>query len=115
MPASIEAKSGYLLLRTAFAPTFVTSTVLFGATQSAVAAPKRVEGSVCHFPNVQRGRWVGFFDAYEEGTNVFTLKDGSRSITVWRCFRTTADCTAWKYWMQTDYRAGPQLTWCRKK
>jgi hypothetical protein len=102
-------------MRTALALTFVISSVLTGATQGAVAAPKRVEGRVCHFPNVQRGTWIGFFDGYEEAMNVFTLKDGRRHITVWRCFSTKADCTAWKYWMQTDYRAGSQLTWCRKK
>lgn len=79
------------------------------------AAPPRIKGERCHFPNVQRGTWVGFFDGYEEGTSVFTLRDIRRHVTVWRCFNSKADCTAWKYWMQTDYDAGPKLTWCRKK
>lgn len=81
----------------------------------ASAAPKRVNGSYCHFPNVAKGTWVGYFDGAEETISVFSGKDTVRPITVWRCFKTKADCTAWKYWMQTDYRAGPQLAWCRKK
>lgn len=86
----------------------------FGTAESAYAAPKRVEGRLCHFPNVAKGTWVGFFDGYQEITR-WNGEDGRASVTVWRCFKTKADCTAWKYWMQTDYRAGPQLTWCRKK
>lgn len=81
----------------------------------ASAAPKRVNGAYCHFPNVAKGTWVGYFDGADEAFNVFDMKDTVRHITVWRCFKSKADCTAWKYWMQTDYRAGPQLTWCRKK
>ncbi|MGB8819180.1 MAG: hypothetical protein WCC66_14790 [Rhizobiaceae bacterium] len=85
------------------------------AWSPAEAAPKRVSGERCAFPRVSQGTWVGFFDGYEAATDVFTLRDSRRHITVWRCFRTKANCTAWKYWMQTDYRAGPQLTWCRRK
>jgi hypothetical protein len=83
--------------------------------QPAAAAPQRVEGRYCNFPHVAKGTWVGFFDGSEEALDIFNMRDSRRSITVWRCFKTKADCTAWKYWMQTDYRAGPQLTWCRKK
>lgn len=80
----------------------------------AVAAPPRLKGERCHFPNVQPGTWVGFFDGYEESISLFTLRDIERHVTVWRCFKSKADCTAWKYWMQTDYDAGPKVTWCRK-
>jgi hypothetical protein len=38
-----------------------------------------------------------------------------RQVTIWRCFRTKAACVAWKYWAQTDYDKGPNLTWCRRK
>ena len=85
------------------------------APVSSFSAPARVEGARCHFPSVAKGTWVGYFDGAEEAFDLFKMKDSKRHITVWRCFRTKADCTAWKYWMQTDYRAGPQLTWCRKK
>lgn len=78
------------------------------------AAPKRVEGRVCNFPHVKPGTWVGFFDGWEAVTRLDGA-DGRESVTVWRCFQTKAECTAWKYWMQTDYRAGPQLTWCKRK
>jgi hypothetical protein len=79
------------------------------------AAPKRVNGNYCHFPNVKSGTYVGFFDGYGEAFDVFRLRDTRDQITVWRCFKTKADCNAWKYWMQTDYAAGPRVTWCRKK
>ena len=80
---------------------------------SANAAPPRVEGAPCHFP-VARGTWVGFFDGgYEETT--FTGRDVIRQVTIWRCFRAKAQCVAWKYWAQTDYDKGPNVTWCRRK
>ena len=85
-----------------------------GTYEPAQAAPKRIEGRTCHFPNVAKGTWVGFLDGWKEVT-YWNGKDGRENVTVWRCFKTRADCTAWKYWVQTDYRAGPQLTWCRKK
>ena len=79
----------------------------------AAAAPPRVEGERCYFP-VAKGTWVGFFDGgYEETT--FTGRDVRRQVTIWRCFRTKAACTAWKYWAQTDYDKGPSVTWCRRK
>jgi hypothetical protein len=95
------------------AAAFAFSTVLLPV--SGEAAPLRVKGERCYFPNVERGKWVGFFDGYEEATNVFNLRDSRRHITVWRCFSSKAECTAWKYWMQTDYNAGPKLTWCKRK
>jgi hypothetical protein len=80
----------------------------------ALAAPPRVDGHACHFPNVKRGTWVGFFDGAKSVTR-FDGEDGREHVTFWRCFNTAAECKAWKYWVQTDYRAGPQVTWCRKK
>lgn len=77
------------------------------------AAPKRVKGSYCHFP-VAKGTWVGFLDGSYEETS-FMGRDVIRRITLWRCFRTKADCTAWKYWAQTDYGRLPPTAWCRKK
>ena len=79
----------------------------------ASAAPPRVEGERCYFP-VERGTWVGFLDGGYEETN-FLGRDVIRQVTIWRCFRTKAACTAWKYWAQTDYDKGPQVTWCRRK
>lgn len=80
----------------------------------AQTAPKRVEGKACYFP-VRPGTWVGFFDGGYEETG-FNGHDYIRQVTIWRCFKTKADCTAWKYWVQTDYY-GPasQTTWCRRK
>jgi hypothetical protein len=79
----------------------------------ASAAPPRVEGERCYFP-VERGTWVGFFDGGYEETS-FTGRDVRRQVTIWRCFRSKAACVAWKYWAQTDYDKGPNLTWCRRK
>jgi hypothetical protein len=79
----------------------------------AAAAPPRVEGALCYFP-VAKGTWVGFFDGGYEETN-FMGRDVIRQVTIWRCFRTKAACVAWKYWAQTDYDKGPNLTWCRRK
>ncbi len=42
-------------------------------------------------------------------------RDVIRQVTLWRCFRTKAQCVAWKYWAQTDYDRGPNVTWCRRK
>jgi hypothetical protein len=82
-------------------------------TAPTLAAPSRVEGARCYFP-VARGTWVGFFDGgYEETT--LTGRDVRRQVTIWRCFRTKAACVAWKYWAQTDYDKGPNVTWCRSK
>jgi hypothetical protein len=94
--------------------TIALSLALPGLATPANAAPRRVEGQYCHFPHVQKGTWVGFFDGWQQVTR-FDGEDGRESVTIWRCFQTKADCTAWKYWAQTDYRGGPQLTWCRKK
>ena len=80
----------------------------------AFAAPPRVEGEACNFSHVKLGTWVGFFDG-EEAEARFLNDDYHEHVTLWRCFNTKADCVAWKYWAQTDHRAGPQLTWCRKK
>ena len=102
-----------MLIPSLAAITLVLSPVM--APSEALAAPPRVKGERCYFPNVERGTWVGFFDGYENDTDVFTLRDINRHVTSWRCFKSKADCTAWKYWMQTDYSAGPKLTWCRKK
>ena len=77
------------------------------------AAPPRVKGERCYFP-VAKGTWVGFFDGGYEETN-FMGRDVIRQVTLWRCFRTKAQCVAWKYWAQTDYDRGPNLTWCRRK
>jgi hypothetical protein len=79
----------------------------------ASAAPPRIEGERCYFP-VERGTWVGFFDGGYEETS-FTGRDVIRQVTIWRCFGSKAACTAWKYWAQTDYDKGPQVTWCRRK
>ena len=95
---------------------FAALTLTFAAllpSVSASAAPPRIEGERCYFP-VAKGTWVGFFDGGYEETN-FTGRDVRRQVTIWRCFRTKAQCVAWKYWAQTDYDRGPQVTWCRRK
>jgi hypothetical protein len=92
----------------------ILATALPISAKPSFAAPPRVEGHYCNFPNVRHGTWVGFFDGSRTVTR-FDGEDGREHITLWRCFNTKAECTAWKYWAQTDYRAGPQLTWCRKK
>jgi hypothetical protein len=79
----------------------------------AAAAPKRVKGAACYFP-VERGTWVGFFDGGKRQT-AWNGREYIHQVTFWRCFRTKADCTAWKYWVQTDFPDGPNLTWCRRK
>ena len=77
------------------------------------AAPPRVEGERCYFP-VEKGTWVGFFDGGYADTG-WNGRDIIRQVTIWRCFRTKANCVAWKYWVQTDYDKGPNVTWCRRK
>jgi hypothetical protein len=79
----------------------------------ASAAPPRVEGERCYFP-VERGTWVGFLNGYYETTG-WHGRDVIREVTIWRCFRTKAACTAWKYWAQTDYGRLPPTAWCRRK
>jgi hypothetical protein len=79
----------------------------------APAAPKRIQGERCDFPRVAAGAWVGFFDGYETTSRFVSREDEHRPVRQWRCFRIKADCTAWKYWMQTDYRASQ--TWCRRR
>ena len=83
--------------------------------EAAFAAPPRIKGERCNVGSASPGTWVGYFDGYREVTSVFTLRDIRKNVTAWRCFRSKADCTAWKYWMQTDFDAGPKVTWCRKK
>jgi hypothetical protein len=79
----------------------------------AAAAPPRVRGEACYFP-VEPGIWVGFFDGGKLET-AWNGRDHIRHVTFWRCFDTKAQCTAWKYWVQTDFPDGPNLTWCRRK
>ena len=79
----------------------------------ALASPPRIKGERCYFP-VVRGTWVGFFEG-GYGDTALDGRDIRRQITIWRCFRTKAACVAWKYWAQTDYDKGPNLTWCRRK
>lgn len=79
------------------------------------AAPERVEGLRCNSVNAANARWIGFFSGYREDPIISNGDDRRINVTVWRCFKTKADCTAWKYWMQTDYLAGGQATWCRRK
>lgn len=81
----------------------------------ASAAPKRVDGLRCNSANAANAAWVGFFSGYRADPIISNGDDRRINITVWRCFKTKADCTAWKYWMQTDYLAGGQTTWCRRK
>jgi hypothetical protein len=83
------------------------------AAAPATAAPPRVEGARCQFP-VARGTWVGFFDG-GYGDTAPDGRDFISQVTIWRCFHSKAECVAWKYWAQTDYDKGPQLTWCRRK
>lgn len=99
------------LLSTAAAFSLAFSAILTSTPAS--AAPPRIEGERCYFP-VAKGTWVGFFDGGYEETN-FMGRDVRRQVTIWRCFRTKAACVAWKYWAQTDYDRGPQVTWCRRK
>ncbi len=91
---------------TVSAPAFVAS---------AGAAPKRVEGLRCNSANASNTNWVGFFSGYRADPIISNGDDRRINITAQRCFKTKADCTAWKYWMQTDYLAGGQTTWCRKR
>jgi hypothetical protein len=79
----------------------------------AIAAPPRVKGELCYFP-VEPGTWVGFFDGGKRQT-AWNGREYTHQVTFWRCFRTKAQCTAWKYWVQTDFPDGPNLTWCRRK
>lgn len=94
--------------------TLILATALPVSIAPALAAPLRVKGQRCDFPHVRPGTWVGFFDG-EEAEARFLSDDRHEHVTLWRCFNTKAECVAWKYWAQTDHRAGPQLTWCRKK
>lgn len=79
----------------------------------ALSAPPRVEGEHCAAGRAPAGTWIGFFDGYETTTRFVSREDSYWPVTEWRCFQSRADCVAWKYWMQTDYRASQ--TWCRKK
>ena len=95
-------------------PSLMAALALPAAMGPVEAAPRRVEGTACHFP-VRPGTWVGFFDGGYEDTG-FDGRDVIRQVTIWRCFKSKAACTEWKYWVQTDYAgAAPQLTSCRKK
>ena len=79
------------------------------------AAPKRVDGLRCNSASAANAKWVGFFSGYKADPIISNRDDRRINVTAWRCFKTKADCTAWKYWMQTDYLAGGQTTWCRRK
>ncbi len=81
--------------------------------QPASAAPPRLEGKTCPF-KVPPGTWVGYFDGYRESPFI-TREDSYWPVTRLRCFKTRADCIAWKYWIQTDFPAGTRTTWCRLK
>jgi hypothetical protein len=82
-------------------------------TSPALSAPPRLEGEYCAAGRAPAGTWIGFFDGYEKETRFVSREDSYWPVTEWRCFNSKADCIAWKYWMQTDYRASQ--TWCRKK
>ena len=92
----------------------IIATALPSGIAPAFAAPPRIEGQRCHFPHVKPGTWVGFFDG-QEAQPRFLNSETYAPVTLWRCFNTKAECIAWKYWAQSDHRAGPQVTWCRKK
>lgn len=79
----------------------------------AFAAPPRVEGERCAAGRAPAGTWIGFFDGYETTSRFVSREDVFWPVTEWRCFNTRSECVAWKYWMQTDYRASQ--TWCRRK
>lgn len=92
----------------------IVATALPSGIVPATAAPPRVEGHACNYPHVKQRTWVGFFDGQEAEAR-FLNDERHEHVTLWRCFDTKAECVAWKYWAQTDHRAGPQLAWCRKK
>ena len=79
----------------------------------ALSAPSRIEGERCAAGRAPAGTWIGFFDGHETTSRFVSREDTYWRVIEWRCFDSKADCTAWKYWMQTDYRASQ--TWCRKK
>jgi hypothetical protein len=87
--------------------------ISISAATSALAAPPRVEGQQCAPARAPAGKWIGFFDGHETTSRFVSREDAFWPVTEWRCFNNKADCLAWKYWMQTDYRASQ--TWCRRK
>lgn len=95
----------------------VASALLIGASipvaSPTYAAPPRVEGQRCAPARAPSGTWIGFFDGHETTSRFVSREDEFWPVTEWRCFDNRADCVAWKYWMQTDYRASQ--TWCRRK
>jgi hypothetical protein len=82
--------------------------------QNVFAAPKRVEGRSCSFYRAAPGTWLGYFDGVKESP-IISFGDRYYPVTIVRCFKTRADCKAWKYWVQTDYPIAPRAAWCRKK
>jgi hypothetical protein len=80
----------------------------------ASAAPPRVKGQSCSYPKAPRGTWVGYFDGLKESP-IISFGDRYYPVTILRCFKTQADCKAWKYWAQTDYPTAIRTAWCRKK
>jgi hypothetical protein len=91
-----------LLFSSAFAP------------KVADAAPPRVEGFSCSYGKAPRGTWIGYFDGIKESP-IISFGERYDPVTMIRCFKTQADCKAWKYWAQTDYPTAVRTAWCRKK
>lgn len=94
------------------ASAFLFGINLPGATP-AHSAPPRIEGERCAAAHAPAGTWIGFFDGHETVSRFISREDTYWRVIEWRCFASKADCVAWKYWMQTDYRASQ--TWCRRK
>jgi hypothetical protein len=104
----ISSKFAYLLI--AAAMSLSPGIVLDHAN----AAPPRVKGVSCSYYNAPRGTWVGYFDGLKESP-IISFGDRYYPVTILRCFKTQADCKAWKYWVQTDYPTAIRTVWCRKK
>jgi hypothetical protein len=78
------------------------------------AAPPRVKGMSCGYQKIPRGTWIGYFDGVKESA-IISFGDQYSPVTLRRCFKSQADCKAWKYWVQTDYPVAIRAAWCRQK
>ncbi len=81
---------------------------------AAEAAPPRVKGVSCSYHKASAGTWIGYFDGVKESP-IISFGDRYYPVTLLRCFKSLADCKAWKYWAQTDYPIAIRTAWCRKK
>ena len=78
------------------------------------AAPKRVEGVSCRYFKASQGTWIGHFEGLKESPMI-SKGDQYYPVSILRCFKSQADCKAWKYWVQTDYPIAPRVASCKRK